>query len=197
MTRGTRKRERNRIKRGGNQKKKKSLARRALLLSKSFPGKTKHNEGRNITKKSTRPGRRLTYETTAVAGSEPPKPPKAPIPCACTAGNEFELHCTAQMHEPSELSVPVPVVRPVPPVLLRAVLVAVEPPSVAVRASPPLVVVPVVPLLPVEPPLPVMALPVPVPFWAMAISWNMAWVLAAVGLMEKVIPLPQWPFWRQ
>ena len=33
--------------------------------------------------------------------------------------------------------------------------------------------------------------PAPVPFWAMAIDWNMAWVLAAVGLMEKVMPLPQ------
>jgi len=32
---------------------------------------------------------------------------------------------------------------------------------------------------------------VPVPFWAIAICWNMAWVLLAVGLMEKVIPFPQ------
>jgi hypothetical protein len=38
---------------------------------------------------------------------------------------------------------------------------------------------------------PVMALAVPVPFCAIAICWNMAWVLLAVGLMEKVIPFPQ------
>lgn len=31
----------------------------------------------------------------------------------------------------------------------------------------------------------------PVPFCAMAICWNIAWVLLAVGLMEKVIPFPQ------
>jgi hypothetical protein len=38
---------------------------------------------------------------------------------------------------------------------------------------------------------PVMAPAVPVPFCAIAICWNMAWVLLAVGLMEKVIPFPQ------
>jgi len=38
---------------------------------------------------------------------------------------------------------------------------------------------------------PVMADADPVPFWAMAICWNMAWVLLAVGLMEKVMPFPQ------
>lgn len=32
---------------------------------------------------------------------------------------------------------------------------------------------------------------VPVPFWAMASCSNIAWVLLAVGLMEKVIPFPQ------
>ena len=31
----------------------------------------------------------------------------------------------------------------------------------------------------------------PVPFCAIAICWNMAWVLLAVGLIEKVIPFPQ------
>ncbi len=39
--------------------------------------------------------------------------------------------------------------------------------------------------------LPVMALPAPVPFCAMAMAWNIAWVFAAVGLMEKVMPFPQ------
>lgn len=33
----------------------------------------------------------------------------------------------------------------------------------------------------------------PVPFWAIACCLNMAWVLLTVGLMEKVIPFPQWP----
>jgi hypothetical protein len=32
---------------------------------------------------------------------------------------------------------------------------------------------------------------VPVPFCAIAICWNSAWVLLAVGLIEKVIPFPQ------
>jgi len=39
--------------------------------------------------------------------------------------------------------------------------------------------------------LPVIPLAVPVPFCAIAICSNMAWVLLAVGLMEKVIPFPQ------
>ena len=38
---------------------------------------------------------------------------------------------------------------------------------------------------------------VAVPFCCMAIAWNMAWVLAAVGLMLKVMPLPQCPFCLQ
>ena len=32
---------------------------------------------------------------------------------------------------------------------------------------------------------------VAVPFWAIAMSRNLAWVLSAVGFMEKTIPLPQ------
>jgi hypothetical protein len=44
---------------------------------------------------------------------------------------------------------------------------------------------------------PVMGDAEPVPFWAMAICWNIAWVLFAVGLIENVIPLPQWPFCLQ
>lgn len=38
---------------------------------------------------------------------------------------------------------------------------------------------------------PAIGLVVPVPFWAMAWDLNVAWVLSAVGLMEKVIPFPQ------
>jgi hypothetical protein len=38
---------------------------------------------------------------------------------------------------------------------------------------------------------PVMVDAVPVPFWAMAICSKSAWVLFAVGLMEKVMPFPQ------
>lgn len=37
----------------------------------------------------------------------------------------------------------------------------------------------------------VMGLSAPVPFCLIARAWNMAWVFSAVGLMEKVIPLPQ------
>jgi hypothetical protein len=44
---------------------------------------------------------------------------------------------------------------------------------------------------------PVMALGGLVPFWEMAIAWNIACVFWAVGLMEKVIPLPQCPFCLQ
>ena len=40
---------------------------------------------------------------------------------------------------------------------------------------------------------PAMGATEPVPFCAMAICSNMAWVLLAVGLIEKVIPFPQWP----
>lgn len=165
----------------------------AFLLSQAT--KTRHN----VEKKEKYYNTRLWtcfYATTAVDGSEPPKPPKAPMPCAWTAGKEPAAHWTAHEQEPSALTVPVPVVRPLLPAVLPteavAVLVAAVPPSVAVRALPPAataeVVVPVVPPAAVVPPLPVMALPVPVPFWAMANCWNMAWVLLAVGLMEKVMP---------
>ena len=40
---------------------------------------------------------------------------------------------------------------------------------------------------------PVIAVALPVPFCAIAICSNMAWVLLAVALMEKVIPFPQSP----
>ena len=33
--------------------------------------------------------------------------------------------------------------------------------------------------------------PIAVPFCCIAIDWNMAWVLAAVGLILKTIPFPQ------
>ena len=41
------------------------------------------------------------------------------------------------------------------------------------------------------------AAPIAVPFCCMAIARNIAWVLVAVGLMLKTIPLPQWPFCLQ
>lgn len=44
---------------------------------------------------------------------------------------------------------------------------------------------------------PVIGDAVPVPFCAIAICLNIACVLFAVGLMEKVIPFPQWPFCLQ
>lgn len=113
-------------------------------------------------------------------GMAPGMPPKALRPCAWTAGNAPAPQVTAQTHWPAA-NVPVPDVRPlVEPVV--AVLALLE----AAAAEP-------VPVVPVEAvPLPVMALPVPLPFWAMAMDWNRAWVLSAVGLMEKVMPEPQW-----
>lgn len=39
---------------------------------------------------------------------------------------------------------------------------------------------------------PAMTAVAPAPFWATAICWNIAWVLLTDGLMEKVIPFPQW-----
>ncbi len=40
---------------------------------------------------------------------------------------------------------------------------------------------------------PAMTAVLPVPFCWMAICWKSAWVLFIVGLIEKVMPFPQWP----
>jgi hypothetical protein len=126
----------------------------------------------------------LYTTSTALRGIAPGVPPKALRPCAWTAGKEPALQVTAHTHWPAD-KVPVPEVRPlaepVEPVLPEVTLLLEEAVPAVVPVEPVEVVV-----------LPVMALPVPVPFWAMAIAWNMAWVLLAVGLMEKVMPSPQW-----
>jgi len=44
---------------------------------------------------------------------------------------------------------------------------------------------------------PTMGAMAPVPFCAMARLWNIACVLAATGLIEKTIPVPQWAFCAQ
>jgi hypothetical protein len=121
-------------------------------------------------------------------GSEPGMPPKAPTPCAETAGKEPAPQVTAHTHWPSEME-PVPDTTPLvlAPLLLavpvEALLAAEEAAAGGAATEPPVEAVV----------FPVMALPVPVPFWAISIDWNMAWVLLAVGLMEKTIPSPQWP----
>lgn len=114
------------------------------------------------------------------------------------------MQTTAHEQAPVPSIEPVPTAKPVGTEAVAAV-VAAEPPPTAVAT---LVAAAVSPAAAVELSAgaaaagaeeapPVMALPVPVPFWAMAMDWKRAWVLAAVGLMEKVMPLPQWPFCLQ
>lgn len=115
-----------------------------------------------------------------LAGRAPAKPPKAPTPWAWTAGKAPVPQETAQTHWPA-CRLPVPCWTE-PVAAAPAADEAAEDAAGAAAAGGAAAV-----------PLPVMALPAPVPFCAMAMAWNMAWVLSAVGLMEKVMPLPQWP----
>ena len=120
------------------------------------------------------------------AGSPPPMPPKAPSPCACTAGKDPGAQVTAQMHWPVPgTSCPMPWLGAVAPPAAGGAAGAATGGAAAGGAA-------AVPLPP-----PVMALGTPVPFCAMAMAWNMAWVFSAVGLTEKAMPLPQWPFCLQ
>lgn len=109
------------------------------------------------------------------SGISPDIPPKAPTPWAA-----FGNAATPQRHEQSQapfVVVPVPDTMPVPAVAAEAVGGATEAAEAAGGAA--------------EEEPPVMAFALPVPFCAMAICSNMAWVLFAVGLMEKVMPFPQ------
>jgi len=103
-------------------------------------------------------------------------------------GKAATPHRHAHSQDPPELRVPVPVVKPVAP----EEAVTAEAGAAAAVAT----VVPAGAAATVAVP-PVIGEATPVPFWAMAICLNMAWVLLAVGLMEKVIPLPQWPLCLQ
>lgn len=122
-------------------------------------------------------------------------PPKAPTPWTLAAGRFPVVHVTAHMHWPFWRE-PTPVVAPVlePELAVPAEAAPVLAEPAAEPAAEPPAAAPVE-FEAAEPEVPpVMAEPAPVPFCAMAIDWNMAWVLAAVGLMEKVMPFPQWPF---
>ena len=128
------------------------------------------------------------------------------MPCEARLGKLPALQLTKHEHEPSALMVPVPDWMPLP---VLALVVPVASGSGLSES---------VPVLPVlgssasgddaagwfsagaagaaaggaaagEPP--VMALCAPLPFCWMAMAWNIACVLAADGLMEKVMPLPQ------
>jgi len=120
----------------------------------------------------------------------PAKPPKASRPWRAALGKEAVPHRHEQPHAPLT-RVPVPETIDEPEAEEEAAAaagaaeaaeggerVAVEPAAVAM-------VVAAVP--------PAMTAVVPVPFCAMACYLNWAWVLLTVGLMEKVIPFPQWP----
>lgn len=61
--------------------------------------------------------------------------------------------------------------------------------SVATAAAAAVVAAAAAPTLVVPP---TMLAAVPVPFWAIASCMKSAWDFAAVGLIEKVMPLPQW-----
>lgn len=103
-------------------------------------------------------------------------PPNAATPWTAGLGNAATPQRTWQVHAPPAAVVPWPVT-------IEAVLLAAA--AVAEAATEAVVAVAGAALPPA------MGAVVPVPFWAIAMLWNIAWVLLAVGLMEKVIPFPQ------
>lgn len=120
-------------------------------------------------------------------GREPAMPPKAPTPCAA-AGKEPAEQVTAQTQAPAPLIWPVPGVTAPPAAgaagaagaaaggaAAGAEAAGAEAAGAAAGGVPP-----------------TMALGAPLPFCWIAIDWNRAWDFSAVGLMEKVMPLPQW-----
>lgn len=120
-------------------------------------------------------------------------PPKEPTPCAAAAGNEPAVQVTAQTQAPLPLICPVPVwISPAAGAAGAAGAAAggasaggaAEGAAGAAGAA-----AGGVP--------PVMALGAPLPFCWIAMDWNRAWVFSAVGLMENVMPLPQWLAWAQ
>lgn len=111
-------------------------------------------------------------------------PPNPPIPCTAASGKAATPQRHEHSQEPAEFIVPLPVVRPVAPVAVAgATMVVAAELAAEVAGGGGVAAADELPSA--------MAAAVPVPFWLMAICWNMAWVLLAVGLMEKVIPLPQ------
>jgi len=125
-------------------------------------------------------------DSSAAIGIAPDMPPNAPIPWTAELGKAAVPQRHAQLHAPPTL-VPVPVAMvTVDPLLLSSD--PLEPEETSVAADTEAVDKVVAAVLGVPP---TMAAAVPVPFCAMAICSNMAWVLLAVGLMEKVMPFPQ------
>jgi hypothetical protein len=111
----------------------------------------------------------------------PDSPPKAATPWSAALGNAAVPQRHAHSQAPPVLMVPVP--DTMDPELDETIEVAAGGAMETELAVPPVM----------EEVPPVMGEAVPVPFWAMAIAWNIAWVLFAVGLIENVIPFPQWP----
>jgi len=116
------------------------------------------------------------YVSSADIGIAPERPPKAPIPWTAALGNAATPHRQEHSQEPPVLIVPVPET-------MVPELTELAEAEVAAAAAVVAMVVDAVP--------PAITAVVPVPFCAIAMAWNMAWVLLAVGLIEKVIPFPQ------
>ena len=110
-------------------------------------------------------------------------PPFAPTPCAARGKLETPQK-QEQAQAPPAPAAPVPAAISVPALLLEAAPSVATAAAAAVEvasAAAPTLVVP-----------PTMLAAVPVPFWAIANCMKSAWDFAAVGLIEKVMPLPQW-----
>jgi hypothetical protein len=106
-------------------------------------------------------------------------PPNAPTPCAARGKLETPQK-QEQEHSPPAPAEPVPAAIPLPLLLFDEVSVETEPLAAVAVATLPTEVVP-----------PTMLAAEPVPFWAIAICMKSACDFAAVGLIEKVMPLPQ------
>lgn len=116
----------------------------------------------------------------------PDMPPNPPMPWTAASGKEAVPQRHAHEHEPSAPTEPVPVVRPVAEAAAteaRVVPAAAAATEVAATAATEVTATGATEatIAPAE----------PVPFAEIAFCSNMAWVLLAVGLMEKVMPLPQ------
>jgi len=134
----------------------------------------------------------LIYVETLISkadiGMAPDMPPKPPIPC-WALGKAAVPQRQEHSHAPEVLIVPVP--ETIEPELelelwMAAADAVAEATETVVAAEAATLAVP-----------PAITAAVPVPFCAMAICWKSAWVLLAVGLIEKVIPFPQCPFCLQ
>ena len=97
-------------------------------------------------------------------------PPKLPRPCWTASGNDATPHKQEQEQAPVPSVVPLPLATDAAGGGAAAVVAAGGAGGAAEAGG---------------------GVPLDVPFCWMAIAWNMSWVLSAVGLMLKVIPLPQ------